>query len=267
MAIDPRTADDAIEAVRKDIDALDDDTMNCVVGIAQALHELTKALEDVDARIDQRKYQAAADLGYRSVASSFIFLQRVLGEVNSLESRKALIVQDLARKLHCAYEDISPYVDAVMKSMQPRRPITLEDAAKHEAASERFARWSAKYAPDALLNGDEQDDDEQDDDELDDDELDDDEVDDDELDEVEAPSDLSFAQSMGFGSEGWRKAKALHRAAKTTPTEEQAIQLPQETWAQVARESERLAVTGNQLVQAAIASWLESNPKKAKSSG
>lgn len=253
MAIDPRAAEDAIAPVRKDIEALDEDTMNCCVGVAQALGQLTEALEDVDARMNERKYEQAANLGYGSVSSGFVFLQRVLGEINSLESRKALIVQNLAMKLHCAYEDIAPAVDALMKSMQPREPITLTDAVKHEASMERFKRWSARFAPGA--------DEDQDDDEADD-----------EPDDAEVRATVERLttgkahrnHSVGFGREGWRKAEALLQAVKTSPADKQATQIPQETLAKIASEAQRLAVTESQLIQAAITSWIESNPKSAK---
>jgi hypothetical protein len=122
MPIDPKAAATAVAAVSTAIETLDHDTMNAVVGVAQALGELTNAVAHVNASLGERKFQQAADLGYGSVSAGFIFLQRTLGELNSLEGRKAVIVQDLARSLDCSYEEIAPYVDAVMQSMKPRPP-------------------------------------------------------------------------------------------------------------------------------------------------
>jgi len=120
MPVDPKAAADAVAAVMAEIDELDQDAMHGCSGVSQALGELSKALEHVDNSLAERLFQQAADLGYGSVSAGFIFLQRTLGELNSLETRKAVIVQELARKLHCAYEDVAPYVDAVMQSMLPR---------------------------------------------------------------------------------------------------------------------------------------------------
>jgi hypothetical protein len=43
---------------------VDEELMLEVVGVAQALGELRKALDDVDACMDRRDFEKAADLGY-----------------------------------------------------------------------------------------------------------------------------------------------------------------------------------------------------------
>lgn len=110
------TAESIIASMREQIDAVDEKTIMAVVGVRQALDELRKALVEVDACLDSRNFEKASALGYNSVSSEFIFLQRTLGELNGLCLAKDEIVQEVAVKLECAYEDAQPHVDAVMES-------------------------------------------------------------------------------------------------------------------------------------------------------
>jgi hypothetical protein len=115
------TAESIIPSMRAQIAAVDENTIMAVVGVAQALDELRKALGEVDACLDSRDLEKASALGYGSVSSGFIFLQRTLGELNRLCSDKSAIVGEVAVKLGCAYEEALPHVDAVMESSRPRR--------------------------------------------------------------------------------------------------------------------------------------------------
>jgi hypothetical protein len=109
-----------IATMQENIDAVDDEIIMGVVGVAQALDELRKALKEVDASLDSRNFEDAAALGYRSVSSGYIFLQRTLGGLQSAVHRKQSLVSEVAMKAACAYEDALPHVDAVMKSAQPK---------------------------------------------------------------------------------------------------------------------------------------------------
>jgi hypothetical protein len=91
-----------------------------VVGVAQAIDDLRKALNEVETCIDRRQFEAAADVGYDSVASGFVFLQRTLGGLHERCMDKTKIVQGIAVALDCSYEEAAPHVDAVMKSAVPR---------------------------------------------------------------------------------------------------------------------------------------------------
>jgi hypothetical protein len=115
------TAESIISSVREQIAAVDEKTIMAVAGVAQALDELRKALVEVDACLGGRDLEKAAALGYGSVSSGFIFLQRTLGELNSVCSDKDVIVGEVAVKLGCAYEEALPHVNAVMESSRPRR--------------------------------------------------------------------------------------------------------------------------------------------------
>jgi hypothetical protein len=244
MALDSNVAKTAVASVRADIAAIDEEFMRGTMSVSHALDDLAQALEDVDACLDKRQHEKSAELGYGAVSTGFVYLQRTLGELSRLEHRKALIVQELARKLRCAYEEISPYVDALMESMQPPRPITISDAAELEAASASFrargrsggehlaADTRSEYVSDN--------------------------------DDGTEQRRANLERAMGFGSVGWRKARALYRSVKSTPTRAYPVQLPDDTWSDLVQESERLSVERDQVIQAAIESWLETNPKKTK---
>lgn len=40
------------------------------------------------------------------MSSGYLFLQRTLGELHTLEGRKARIIQTLIQKLHAQYEEV-----------------------------------------------------------------------------------------------------------------------------------------------------------------
>jgi hypothetical protein len=109
-------AEPLVAAVRGEISALDDKFIGETVGVAHAMDEMRKAFAEIDACLDRREYEQAAALGYGWVSSAFVFLQRTLRGLQGLCMEKQVIVQDLAAKLRCAYEEALPHVDAVMVS-------------------------------------------------------------------------------------------------------------------------------------------------------
>lgn len=114
------TVEQIISSMRERIDAVDQDLMMDVVGVAQALDELRKALDEVNGCLDRRDFDKAADLGYSSVSSGFIFLQRTLGALKGQNDQKSIVVSEVAAQLGCAYEEALPHVDAAMESAHPR---------------------------------------------------------------------------------------------------------------------------------------------------
>lgn len=66
-----------------------------VVGVAQAIDQLKKALKKVEKCIGEHRYEKASEVGYRDVSSEFIFLQRCLGGLNSTALSKVKIIQDI----------------------------------------------------------------------------------------------------------------------------------------------------------------------------
>jgi hypothetical protein len=114
-----RKAERLVAARRKELAALDDEFFAEVVGVAQAIDALRKALSKLSSALDARQYEKASELGYEAVASEFIFLQRTLGGLQGACLHKEGLVQRLAFELRCPYEDILPKVNARLASSRP----------------------------------------------------------------------------------------------------------------------------------------------------
>jgi hypothetical protein len=114
-----RRAERLVGARRKELAALDDEFFAEVVGVAQAIDALRKALSELSSAIDARQYEQASALGYEAVASEFVFLQRTLGGLQGACLKKEGLVQRLAFALRCPYEDVLPKVEALLASARP----------------------------------------------------------------------------------------------------------------------------------------------------
>jgi hypothetical protein len=116
----PLTFEQVIAPMREKIIAVDDNLMMETVGVAQALDDLRKALVAVDDCLANRDFEKAAALGYSSVSSGYVFLQRTLGGLQVAYDDKCAMVSDIAVKMGCAYEEALPHVNACMESSCPR---------------------------------------------------------------------------------------------------------------------------------------------------
>ena len=114
-----RKAEQLVASRRRELAALDDGFFAEVVGVAQAIDALRKALSKLSSALDARQYEKASELGYEEVASEFVFLQRTLGGLQGACLEKERLVQDLAFALRCPYEDVLPKVDALLASARP----------------------------------------------------------------------------------------------------------------------------------------------------
>jgi hypothetical protein len=114
-----QTAGPVVAAARERIATLDDEFFGEMVGVSQAIDELRKALDRVEACLDSRDFGKASTLGYGPVAETFIFLQRTLGGLQAICMEKEALVSEIAAKLGCAYEDALPHVEAIMESTHP----------------------------------------------------------------------------------------------------------------------------------------------------
>lgn len=140
-------AERLVAARRKELATLDDEFFGEVVGVAQAIDELRKALNQVSAALAARQFEKASSLGYEKVASEFVFLQRTLGGLQGACLQKEKLVQDLAFALRCPYEDVLPKVDALLTSARPidrkqrmanRKAATPRIRAAIDALKQRF---------------------------------------------------------------------------------------------------------------------------------
>jgi hypothetical protein len=144
----PRRADRLIASKCKDLDALDDEFFGEVVGVAEAIAGLRKALNEISAALDERQFEKASAVGYGRVAEEFVFLQRTLGGLQGACLHKEKLVSDLAFALRCPYEDVLPKVDALMQSARPldrkqrsaNRKETPQIRAAIQALTQRYGK-------------------------------------------------------------------------------------------------------------------------------
>ena len=115
---------DAIESIIADlseeVQAIDEALIMDVAGVAQALDQLRSALNKIDESLDQRRFSDASSLGYGVVSSEFIFLQRVLGALQSSQHLKEGLVSKIALKANRSYEAVLPFLDQHLKSSKPK---------------------------------------------------------------------------------------------------------------------------------------------------
>ncbi|MGB3556458.1 MAG: hypothetical protein WBA25_17655 [Jannaschia sp.] len=109
-----------LDARAEDLRQIDDAIFGDAVGVAQAAGQLREALDAIDTCLGERRFEAAAALGYRDIASAFIFLQRTLGGLQTAEHRKHGLISDVAQKVRCTYEDVEPHVTARLQCAQPK---------------------------------------------------------------------------------------------------------------------------------------------------
>lgn len=114
------TFEEVIAAMREKIAAADDNLIMEAAGVTQALDDLRKALAAVEDGLANREFEKAAALGYSSVSSGYVFLQRTLGGLQVAQNDKCSIVSEVAAQMGCAYEEALPHVNACMESACPR---------------------------------------------------------------------------------------------------------------------------------------------------
>ncbi|MGR3436921.1 MAG: hypothetical protein ACU0CO_18865 [Shimia sp.] len=109
-----------IDAQAAELARLNEAIVMDVVGIAQAAGDLRDALDALDDKLDARDLRGAADLGYRDIASAFIFLQRTLGALNGTDNDLSATVSEVARAMGRSHEDVEPAVLAQLDAMRPK---------------------------------------------------------------------------------------------------------------------------------------------------
>lgn len=119
------TIESIISDMSEDIQTVDDQLIMDVVGVAQALEQLRKALDKIEECLHQRQFSEASQLGYRDVSSEFVFLQRVLGALQNTQYQKEKLVQDVSLKANISYEKALPFLDKRMDSSKPNQSKTI----------------------------------------------------------------------------------------------------------------------------------------------
>jgi hypothetical protein len=111
---------EAIKARDPDLRKIDDDLFGEAMGVGLAIIDLRKALNEIDSKVGTRQFETAANLGYKDVASAFIFLQRALGGLHKVCMDRDRVVQDIAYELRIPFEGVEPSVNATLSSLQPK---------------------------------------------------------------------------------------------------------------------------------------------------
>jgi hypothetical protein len=113
---DPQKILSLVDAKAAAIEALDDALMMEVVGVAMALDELRKALDELEAHLNERAFEEASQVGYQDVAHYFVYLQRTLAGLHTAAQQKEALISTLAQEANVAYETVAPYVEDKMQS-------------------------------------------------------------------------------------------------------------------------------------------------------
>lgn len=109
-----------LDARAEELRAIDDVIFGETIGVAQASDQLRDALDAIDRALDDRRFEAAAGLGYGDIASAFIFLQRTLAGLQSAEHRRDALISDIAALTGQGYEDVAPRVAGRLKTSRPK---------------------------------------------------------------------------------------------------------------------------------------------------
>lgn len=127
-------AETILSAQTADLEAIDNTMFGEVVGVSQAAGDLRKALDTLDDLLGDRKFEKAATLGYRELASAFVFLQRTLGGLQSADLKRHEFTSSMAVALNCTFEEAEHHVLARLQCMKPRSDITDEERAATRAS-------------------------------------------------------------------------------------------------------------------------------------
>lgn len=106
----------------KDIQTIDEEIILDATSVAQAVDELRTALEKIDEHLDNRKFEEASQAGYGEVSSNFIFLQRVLGALQTSCDKRDSLISDISAEAKLPFEETWEVVRKRMNSTKPKNP-------------------------------------------------------------------------------------------------------------------------------------------------
>lgn len=93
-------------------------------------------LQALDELLDERQFEKASSLGYGDITYAFVFLQRTLAVLQSVDQDISTFTTDMAGPLGCAYEKVETDVKSRMFCYRPRR----------EMVDPEVANWKTKNA-------------------------------------------------------------------------------------------------------------------------
>lgn len=115
-----KSAEAIITSMSGRLQEIDEELILEAAGVAQAMDQLRKALDELQEKLDARKYSEAAALGYGNIASEFIFLQRTLGALQEASDEKDHFISEIAGQTGQSFEEVLPVVVQRMQSLQPK---------------------------------------------------------------------------------------------------------------------------------------------------
>ena len=111
-----RTIGQALDAHTSDFEELDQLMFGAGIGVAQAIGQLTAALDEIDQCMKDRDYEKASSLGYNEAAHEF-----VLGEVQSVRSNMDALGSQIALETTGVFEEVWPDVKERLDCLNPKR--------------------------------------------------------------------------------------------------------------------------------------------------
>lgn len=136
-----------LSARTAELEAIDDTVFVEVAGVSQAADDLRKALDTLDGLLADRQFDKATALGYREIASAFIFLQRTLGGLQSADWKRHDFTSSTAIALNCTFEEAEPHVLACLQCMKPRSDITDKERDAARASLNAQIRQMRSHLP------------------------------------------------------------------------------------------------------------------------
>lgn len=133
----PAKAASILDARASELEAVDTAIIGEVMGVAQAIGDLRKALDALDGLLDDRQFEKAAALGYQDIASAFVFLQRTLGGLLSADLSRHEFTSRIAETLQCSFEQAEPHVAERLECLKPKPNLTEEELTEARARLQR----------------------------------------------------------------------------------------------------------------------------------
>lgn len=114
------TIEQAADERAPDIEKLNIAFVGAVAGVAQAMDRLKSSMNDIGTCLHERDFRKASALGYRGVASDFVFLQRALADLDRVENDKDALIQDIAARTTGVFEDVAPFIERRIAALQKK---------------------------------------------------------------------------------------------------------------------------------------------------
>ena len=100
------------------IESVNENLLLSGAAVRQAISSFKDTLEQLESLIDKDDISGAAKLGYETISSDYVFLQRLLGSAQEADLEKVQIIQDLASQSTGVYEEAASHIEKIIKSLR-----------------------------------------------------------------------------------------------------------------------------------------------------